>query len=217
MNLPKRRRAASRFLQRASLQFRTHLPRQQCHAFVPPSDSQQPGIGPIFVINLDRRPDRWTGVLRGLERILDAAGRPLSERAVRYSACDAQTESERLVDREDIHPYYTLGNQLFVEPQPNALPDAFDLERPIIMSSAERAVARSHIDVWKSIAESTSPYTLVLEDDVWFERGFGRIVDQAWREMEDADRARPGFDVLYVSYKEVRYGAPKKLLSRNVF
>ena len=60
-------------------------------------------------------------------------------------------------------------------------------------------------------------YALVLEDDVWFERDFGRIFDQAWREMEDADRTRPAFDVLYVSYREVRYGAPKELISRNVF
>jgi hypothetical protein len=35
--------------------------------------------------------------------------------------------------------------------------------------------------------------------------------------MEDADRTGPAFDVLYVSYKEVRYGAPKELASRNVF
>ena len=27
----------------------------------------------------------------------------------------------------------------------------------------------------------------------------------------------PAFDVLYVSYKEVRYGAPKELVSKNVF
>ena len=57
----------------------------------------------------------------------------------------------------------------------------------------------------------------MLEDDVRFERGFGRILDQAWREMEDADRANPGFDILYVSYGEVRHGAPKELVSTNVF
>ena len=57
----------------------------------------------------------------------------------------------------------------------------------------------------------------MIEDDVKFERGFGRILDQAWREMEDADRANPGFDVLYVSYGEVRHGAPKELVSTNVF
>ena len=85
------------------------------------------------------------------------------------------------------------------------------------MSPAEVAVARSHIGVWKAIAQSTAAYALVLEDDVWVERGFGRTIDQAWREMEDADRTGPALDVFYVSYKEARYGAPKELVSRNVF
>ena len=40
---------------------------------------------------------------------------------------------------------------------------------------------------------------------------------EAWREMEDADRASPRFDILYVSYGEVRHGAPKELISKNVF
>lgn len=217
MNLSKPLRAVSRFLHFLFLQCRTHLPRQQCLAFVPPSDAQQSGIGPIFVINLDRQPDRWTDVVRELACILDAAGKPLSERVVRYSACDAQTDAQQLLDGGDIEPFYTLGDQLFVEPQPHAVPDAFDLARPIRMSRAEVAVARSHIGVWKTIAQSTAPYALVLEDDVWVERGFGRIVDQAWHEMEDADRTGPAFDVLYVSYKEVRYGAPKELVSKNVF
>ena len=217
MNLSKPPRAVSRFLHLLFLQCRTHLPRQQCLSFVPPSDAQQSGIGPIFVINLDRQPDRWTDVLRELACILDAAGKPLSERVVRYSACDAQTDADELLDGGDVEPFYTLGDQLFVEPQPNALPDAFDLTRPIRMSPAEVAVARSHIGVWKAIAQSTAAYALVLEDDVWVERGFGRTMDQAWREMEDADRTGPAFDIFYVSYKEARYGAPKELVSRNLF
>ena len=140
MNLSKPPRAVSRFLHLLFLQCRTHLPRQQCLSFVPPSDAQQSGIGPIFVINLDRQPDRCTDVLRELACILDAAGKPLSERVVRYSACDAQTDARELLDGGDVEPFYTLGDQLFVEPQPNALPDAFDLTRPIRMSPAEVAV-----------------------------------------------------------------------------
>ena len=217
MNFSKPPRAVSRLLHLLFLQCRTYLPRQQCRSFVPLSDAQQSGIGPIFIINLDRQPDRWTNVLHELARILDAAGEPLSERVVRYSACDAQTDADRLLDGGDVQPIYTLSDQLFVEPQPSALPDSFDLTRPIRMSPAEVAVARSHIGVWKAIAQSTAAYTLVLEDDVWVERGFGRTVEQAWREMEDADRTGPVFDILYLSYKEVRYGAPKELVSTNVF
>ena len=217
MNLSKPPRAVSRLLRSLFLQCRTHLPRQQCLSFVRSLDTQQSGIGPIFVINLDRQPGRWTDVLRELACILDAAGKPLSERVVRYAACDAQIDADQLLDDGDVEPFYTLGDQLFVEPQPNALPDAFDLTRPIRMSRAEVAVARSHIGVWKAIAQSKATQALVLEDDVCIKRSFGRTIDQAWGEMEEADRSNPGFDVFYVSYKEARYGAPKELVSRNVF
>lgn len=136
---------------------------------------------------------------------------------VRYSACDAQACSDEMLATDDIEPFYTLGDQLFVEPQPLSVPDAFDLERPIRMSNAEIAVARSHIGVWRAIARSDAPYALVLEDDVWFERNFGRSVDKAWLEMNIPESTSPAFDVLYLSYKEVRHGAPKSPVSKNVF
>lgn len=217
MNLSKPLHGVSRFVHFWFLKCRTYLPRQHCHVFGPPSDARRSCIGPIFVINLERQPQRWANVLCELSRILDASGRPLSERALRYSACDAQSDAQQLFGDIDIEPFYTLGDQLFVEPQPLALPDAFDLTRPIRMSREEIAVARSHIGVWKTIARSTALYALVLEDDIWVESGFGRIIDQAWSEMEDADRTAPAFDVLYLSYKEVRYGSPKELVSKNVF
>ena len=217
MNLSKPLRVASRLLYSLFLRCRSYLPRQQCLAFMSPSDVQRTGIGPIFVINLDRQPDRWTDVRRELDRIVDASGKLLSDRVVRYSACDAQADPDELFSTNDVVPFYTLGDQLFVEPQPHAAPDVFDLDRPIRMSNAEVAVARSHIGIWKTIAQSDASYALVLEDDVWFERSFGRLVDQAWREMDAADRTSPAFDVLYLSYKEVRHGAPKELISKNVF
>jgi GR25 family glycosyltransferase involved in LPS biosynthesis len=217
MNLSKPLRAASLFLHSLVLRCRVHLPRKQCFAFVPPSNAQEAGICQIRVINLDRQPNRWTDVLRELACILDASGTPLADRASRFSASDAQTTPHDLEGLSDIYPYYSLGDQLYVEPQPHALPDDFDLVRPIRMSQAEIAIAHSHISVWKTIAQSTDPYALVLEDDVWFDREFSRILDQAWREMKDADGADPAFDVLYVSYAEARHGAPKELLSKNVF
>ena len=79
--------------------------------------------------------------MRELDCILDASGKPLSKRVVRYSACDAQDDPAEFLDGTDVDPFYTLGDQLFVEPQPHAVPDAFDLGRPIRMSQAEIAVA----------------------------------------------------------------------------
>jgi len=93
---------------------------------------------------------------------------PLSDRVVRYSACDTQDDPPELSDGTMVQPFYTLGDQLFVEPQPHAVPDVFDLERPIRMSQAEVAVACSHIGVWKTIAQSSACYSLVLEDDIRF-------------------------------------------------
>jgi GR25 family glycosyltransferase involved in LPS biosynthesis len=194
-----------------------HFPRKQCFAFVTPTNAQQSGIHQIYVINLDRQPDRWVDVFRELACILDAAGKPLTDRVTRYSASDAQNETHDALDSGEIDPFYTLGDQLYVEPQPHALPDDFDLMRPIRMSRAEVAIARSHIGVWKTIAQSTAPYALVIEDDVWFDRGFARIIDRAWREMKGADGADPAFDVLYVSYAEARHGATKELISESVF
>jgi len=156
-------------------------------------------------------------MVRELNCIVDACGKPLSQRVVRYSACDAQVDPSEFLDSPDVDPFYTLADQLSIEPQPHAIPDTFELDRPIKMSQAEIAVACSHIGIWKAIAQSNTCYTLVLEDDVRFERGFARILNEAWHEMEGADPTSPRFDILYVSYGEVRHGAPKELLSKNVF
>lgn len=217
MNLSQPPSGLARLLHFLFLHYRMHLPRQRCCSFVRPWDARKSGIGPIFVINLDRQLKRWVDMLHELGCILDAAGRPLSERVVRFSAYDAQNDRRQLLDGDNVEPFYTLGDQLFVEPQPLAVPDVFDLTRPIRMSPAEVAIARSHIGVWQAVAQSNASYALVLEDDVWFQRGFGRIIDDAWREMENANRTGPAFDVLYLSYKEARYGAQKELVSRNVF
>jgi GR25 family glycosyltransferase involved in LPS biosynthesis len=217
MNLSKPLHAASGFLHLLFLQCRTYLPRKQCFAFTSPTNAQQAGISQIYVINLDRQPERWTDVRRELAFIQDATGKPLTDRVIRYSASDARDATHDALDFGDIDPFYTLGDQLYVEPQPHALPDEFDLTCPIRMSQAEVAIARSHIGVWRTIAQSSAPYTLVIEDDVWFERNFARIIDHAWREMKDADEADPTFDVLYVSYAEARHGAPKELISENLF
>jgi GR25 family glycosyltransferase involved in LPS biosynthesis len=217
MNLSKPLRAVSRLSHYLSLRCRMYLPRTQCSAFAPRTSPQPSGIRQIYVINLDRQPDRWANIVRELSCILDAAGKPLAERAIRSSASDAWTDTLDAPDVSDIDPFYTLGDQLYVEPQPRALPDEFDLARPIRMSQAEVAIARSHIGVWRTVAQSRAPYALVIEDDVWFDRGFSRILDKAWREMKEVDGADPAFDVLYVSYAEARHGAPKSLISEHVF
>ena len=174
-------------------------------------------IEQIYVINLDRQPDRWIEVSRELNCILDSSGAELTKLTVRYPAVDAKSFAQPPLDDEEVDPFYTLGDQLFVEPQPRVLPDRLELDRPIRMSRPEIAVARSHIGVWQRVAEGKHAYVLVLEDDVWFQRGFARHLDLAWSEIVAKGGKAQLFDILYLSYKEVKHGAQKTFLSSNVF
>lgn len=85
------------------------------------------------------------------------------------------------------------------------------------MSRPEIAVARSHIEVWRQFIASKYEYALVLEDDVWFRPGFAHNLDQAWTEIKTQFNKENNFDILYLSYKEVKNGAPKTFISSNVF
>ncbi|HVZ18873.1 MAG TPA: family 16 glycosylhydrolase, partial [Terriglobales bacterium] len=117
----------------------------------------------------------------------------------------------------DVDPYYTLADQLFVEPQPRTLPTRYELEAPIRMSRAEVAVAKSHIEVWRRVAQGAQGHALIIEDDVWFHPSFARHLDQAWKDVAIESGEHEGFDVLYVSYMEVTHGAPKTFVSSHVF
>lgn len=205
----------TRFLYRLGLKGRRLLPRQRCHAFGPAIAAER--IERIYVINLDRQPDRWAEMGRELDQILDCSGDSLTRRTVRFPAYDARSFPQSPKADDEVLPTYTLRDQLFVEPQPRVLPDRFELDRPIWMTWPEVAVARSHVGVWRRIATGQDAYALVLEDDAWFKWGFGQYVDRTWRELApDRDASAP-FDVLYLSYKEVRGGAQKALLSASVF
>jgi GR25 family glycosyltransferase involved in LPS biosynthesis len=200
----------------AMLRGRLLLPRQRSSSFSSEGASNGVGIGQIYVINLDREPSRWENVRRELDRVIDRGGDTLVKRTRRFPAVDARNPSALATDKK-VCETYTLAEQLFVEPQPAAAPQAFELERPIRMSRAEIAVARSHIGTWEAIAYGDEEFALVLEDDVWFARNFARDLDAAWSEMVATDRGTPNFDLLYLSYLEVKGGAHKAFLSKNVF
>jgi GR25 family glycosyltransferase involved in LPS biosynthesis len=152
-----------------------------------------------------------------LRRILDSSGAELLNLTERHVAVDAYAFSEEPPKDADIDPFYTLGDQLFVEPQPLVFPTRLELNTPIRMSRAEIAVARSHINVWRQVTASKHAYVIIFEDDVWFHSGFARYLDQVWDEVVAECDKRGRFDVLYVSYLEAKHGAPKAFLSNNVF
>lgn len=170
-------------------------------AFFSDNDSTD-AIQRIYVINLDRKPDRWKQVSRELKRIKCRSKSSLLSISRRFSAIDA-----RYLDNEIssnlLRPYYSLADQLQVEPNSLVKRDAYSKAHRIDMTPQEIAVTLSHIEVWKLVADSNIPYTLILEDDVYFKYGFVKKFDASWQNvMVQSDKASP-FDILFLSFQEV--------------
>lgn len=91
----------------------------------------------IYLINLDRRPDRLAHVTQQLESL----GMPFS----RFPAIDGQRDDANLPD---------VSHLLFIVNQK---------KNPV---RSEMACAASHIAVWKRFLDSDADYALVLEDDI---------------------------------------------------
>ncbi len=152
MNLSHLELASSKFLYRIGLNYRRLLPKRRSQTFGTANPKERPTIERIYVINLDRQPDRWVEMRQELRYVMDSSGAELGNLTERYPAVDARTFVQQPLKDDDIDPFYTLADQLFVEPQPRALPDRLELDRPIQMSRPEIAIARSHIGVWRKIA-----------------------------------------------------------------
>jgi GR25 family glycosyltransferase involved in LPS biosynthesis len=157
-------------------------------------------IGSVLVVNLDRQPRRWRCVLRELGRFRTSDGASLTSIVRRFAALDAR-DGRAVAATADVDPTYRIGNQLYV--QPNArLEECFGVDEPIRMTRQEVAVARSHIEVWKTIATGPDNFVLVLEDDVWFRRGAAAAIDRGWREALRRCRSEGGPRLLYLSYAD---------------
>ena len=217
MNLCNPLIAPLKFLYRIGIKCRRLLPRKMSRTFGSSDSSDNPRIEQIYAINLDRQPDRWVEMGRELGHVLDSSGTDLKNLTVRYPAVDARVFDQKLLQDDDVDPFYTLQDQLFVEPQPRVLPDRLELDRPIQMSRPEIAIALSHIGIWRLIAAGKYSHVLILEDDVCFQSGFAQHIDQAWGEIKYGYNNENHFDILYLSYQEVKHGAQKTFLSRNVF
>ena len=170
----------------------------------------------IYVINLDREPDRWRHMSGELRSLYDRSGKPLTAITRRFSAVDARYYNG-LPNSEVIQPHYSLADQLFVQPDPLLDGSINAQARRIEMTPQEVAVALSHVEVWKLISESDRLYTLVLEDDVYFRRGFGRIIDDGWAELMQRPGQVVAVDMVYLSYKEADEKIPKRPFSDLLF
>lgn len=191
--------------------FSRHLDIQRrCNAFDRASLNT---IQRIYVINLDRQSGRWERIKRELNRLRTQNNDPLGTLARRFSAFDARFLDDE-VDPEQVIPTYSLADQLTVEPNPLLEIDDTTRAQAITMTRQEKAIVLSHIGVWTDIANGDMKYTLVLEDDVYFSRGFGRKFTDAWTELTSADH--PDLDILYVSYQIVNEAAAISLSKKPV-
>jgi GR25 family glycosyltransferase involved in LPS biosynthesis len=157
-------------------------------------------IGSILVVNLDRQPMRWQRLLRELGRFRTSDGAPLTSIARRFAAVDAR-DGRAVAATADVDPIYRIGNQLYVQPD-ERLEECFGVDEPIRMTRQEVAVARSHVEVWKSVATGPDNFVLVLEDDVWFRRGAAEAIDRGWRAALLRCRSEDGPRLLYLSYAD---------------
>jgi GR25 family glycosyltransferase involved in LPS biosynthesis len=156
----------------------------------------------IYIINLDRKPDRWHQVSRELKRIKSRSGISLLNISRRFSAIDARYFDGK-IDNDTLRPYFSLADQLQVEPNQLVRVDEYSKARRVEMTPQEIAVALSHIEVWKLVVASNVPYTLILEDDVYFQHGFARKIDAAWSYIINRSSKIPAFDILFLSFQEV--------------
>lgn len=216
MNLAGTPPAILRVAFRLGYGLRRILPKQTSKSFGSRRE-QEASIERIYVINLDRKPDRWSRIKNELGRVRDRYGSELLNLTERHSAVDARSFLRDPHKDADVDPYYTLADQLFVEPQPRTLPTRFELDAPIGMSRAEVAVAKSHIEVWRRIAHGKHSHALILEDDVWFHPRFTHHLDNAWSLIANTGGGTDNIDLLYVSYTEAKYGAPKSFVSSHIF
>ena len=215
MNLQNTSHLLLRLVHRYQIYRRRLLPRQQCKAFASHCDGSTARIQGIWVINLDRQQKRWHLMQRELRRVCDYKGHSLLKITERFPAFDAlggHTPNPLEVDR-----WYTLRDQLLVEPQPDLAAPEIVGEDAIEMSPQETAVASSHIAVWKAIATGSHSHVLVLEDDAYFAPRFAPVLEQTWTNLFHTIALSGKMDCLYLSYQEAKGGANKEHVSEFLF
>lgn len=187
------------------------LPGGRVHAFGPGPDQ----ISAIIVVNLDRQPNRWRRVSRELRRFRTSDGAPLTSIARRLPAVDAR-DGRSVAATADVDPMYRIGDHLHVQPDAR-LAASFAADEPVRMTRQEVAVARSHVEAWKSIASGRDDNVLVLEDDAWFKPGAASVIDRGWRAALERFEGSSGPDLLYLSYADAGGTALRADACPNLF
>lgn len=174
-------------------------------------------ISKIYAINLDRQVTRWKNLKKEASNQKVKNRKTLLDFITRISAIDgSKIETDKFASSE-VNKLYSLKEHFFIDPDPRLSHLVRSKEIKIGMTSAEIAVALSHIKVWKEIVTNNIPFSLIMEDDVFFEKSFADIVNKAWSELPVETTGDKSFDILYLSFKEVDNKAEKETYSENLF
>ncbi len=172
-------------------------------------------IQSIIVINLDRQPNRWRAVSSELNRFRTSQGHRLTTITRRLAAVDAR-DGRAVAATVDVDAMYRIADQLHVQPDAR-LAECFPADQTIRMTRQEVAVARSHVEAWKSIANGAHEYVLVLEDDVWFKPRAAQDIHRGWRAAMARSRGSEGPGLFYLSYSDAGGTAAREEPCRHVF
>ncbi|XP_061895277.1 procollagen galactosyltransferase 2 isoform X2 [Entelurus aequoreus] len=153
------------------------------HLYLPPSPQDTIGLNNVFLINLKRRLDRRSRMLKtmtslGLHTTLTDA---VDGKALNTSQLQA------------------LGIEM--------MPDYKDPYSGRVLTRGEIGCFLSHHSIWRQVVERGLQKVLVLEDDVRFEPRFKRRLQAI---MDDVDKAQLDWDLIYVGRKRMQVQQPER-------
>ncbi|AXG70233.1 beta-glucanase [Kordia sp. SMS9] len=172
-------------------------------------------INAIYVLNLDHQKKRWTNMLKEVKYQKVKGMKNLSHFTQRISAINGSKMDLDQVDASQILQEYSLKEYYHVDPDPRLLSILRSKNLKLNLTRPETAIGLSHIKMWRKIVEENSAYALILEDDIFFEKDFAKVLNQVWRELPQNSN-KPVFDFLYLSYEEVKTGMVKDNYSQNL-
>ncbi|XP_057376858.1 glycosyltransferase 25 family member-like [Daphnia carinata] len=162
----------------ASVDFPPMTPHQQLTEYVTPPAKSTLGFDEIFLINLERRPERrarmeWSMNQLGLKHKL-------------INAVDGKTLNDSYVA--------SLGIRM--------LPNFADPYHHRAMTMGEIGCFLSHYAIWQEIVDRQLAASIVFEDDIRFEINFGRKLTDL---VSEVDRLQLDWDLIYLGRKRLKH------------
>ncbi|MFD2588185.1 family 16 glycosylhydrolase [Croceitalea marina] len=172
-------------------------------------------INIVYVLNLDNQKKRWRSIQSEVKYQKIIGNRNLSHFTKRISAINGSNLNLDKFDSYEVKKQYSLEDYYKIDPDPRLLSILRFDNLKIDLTKQEIAIGLSHIQMWKKMVEEKKSYALFLEDDIFFEKDFANNLNQVWNELPK-NPSKQKFDILYLSYEEVKSGMIKEEYSKNL-